>query len=108
MKTGVNKMVKRSRGPRSSTRYKLQKKVRERGLSPITRSLQQFEVGEKASIVIDPSYHKGQPHPRFHGLTGIIEGKQGKTYKVAVKVGKKLKMLLIRAEHLKKIKVQPA
>ena len=101
-------MVRRSRGPRVSTRYKLQKKPRERGLSPITRSLQQFNVGEKASIVIDPSYHKGQPHPRFHGLTGIITGKQGNTYKLDVKVGSKIKTLLVRSEHLKKIKSQPA
>ncbi|UCH89158.1 MAG: 50S ribosomal protein L21e [Thermoplasmata archaeon] len=100
-------MVKRSRGLRSATRHKLQKKPRERGLSPITRSLQQFEVGEKASIVIDPSYHKGQPHPRFHGLTGVITGKQGNTYKLEVKVGKKNKTLLVRSEHLRKIKSQP-
>jgi large subunit ribosomal protein L21e len=99
-------MVKRSRGSRSSTRHKLQKKPRERGLSPITRSLQKFEIGEKASIVIDPSYHKGQPHPRFHGLTGIITGKQGNAYKLDVKVGNKKKVLLVRSEHLKRIKSQ--
>jgi len=100
-------MVKRSRGTRSCTRYKLQKKPRERGLSPITKSLQKFDVGEKANIVIDPSIHKGQPHPRFHGLTGEITGKQGNAYKVDVKVGKKIKTLLIRSEHLKKIITVP-
>lgn len=101
-------MVRRSRGLRSSTRNKLRRKPRERGLSPITRSLIQFEIGEKASIVIDPSYQKGQPHPRFHGLTGIITGTQGQAYSVDVKVGNKLKTLLVRSEHLKKIKSQPA
>ena len=100
-------MVRRSKGFRNNTRYKLQKKPRERGLSPITKSLQEFEVGERAGIVIDPSLHKGQPHPRFHGLTGVIAGKQGNAYKVDVKVGKKTKTLLVRSEHLKKIESQP-
>ena len=101
-------MVKRSRGFRSNTRQKLRKKPRQRGLSPITRSLQKFEVGEKASIVIDPSIHKGAPHPRFHGLTGVVTGKQGSTYTLDVKVGNKNKVLLVRSEHLKKSKGQPA
>ena len=101
-------MVKRSRGFRSSTRSKLRKKPRQRGLSPITSSLKKFEVGEKASIVIDPSIHKGQPHPRFHGLTGVIKGMQGSAYSLDVKVGNKNKILLVRSEHLKKIKAQPA
>lgn len=100
-------MVRRSKGQRCNTRHKLHKKPRERGLSPITKSLQKFEVGEKASIVIDPSIHKGQPHPRFHGLTGMIIGLQGNTYKLDVKVGRKNKTLLVRSEHLKKIKSQP-
>ena len=97
------KMVKRSKGIRSKTRKKLRKSPRQRGLSPITRSLQVFESGEKANIVIDPSIHKGQPHPRFHGLTGTVMGSQGKVYLVNVKVGNKEKELLIRPEHLRKI-----
>ena len=96
-------MVKRSKGFRSKTRKKLSKKPRQHGMSPITKTLQQFEVGEHANIVIDPSIHKGQPHPRFHGLTGKIEGTQGKAYLVNVKVGSKTKSLIIRPEHLRKI-----
>ncbi len=97
-------MVKRSRGIRSKTRYKLKRKFGERGLSPITRSLQKFNGGEKANIVIDPSIHKGQPHPRFHGLTGTVVGSQGKAYLISIKDGNKLKTLIIRPEHLKKAK----
>ena len=96
-------MVKRSKGFRSKTRKKLRKTPRQRGLSPITKTLQIFEVGENANIVIDPSLQQGQPHPRFHGLTGTITGTQGKAYVVNVKVGNKNKDLIIRPEHLKKI-----
>jgi large subunit ribosomal protein L21e len=101
----VVKMVKRSRGFRSKTRKKLRKRPRERGLSSITKTFQEFEVGEHANIIINPSIHKGQPHPRFHGLTGTIIGTQGEAYVLTVKVGKKDKELIIRPEHLKKIPV---
>ena len=97
-------MVKRSKGFRSKTRKKLSKHPRERGLSPITRVLQAFDEGEHVNIVIDPSMHKGQPHPRFHGLTGTVVGTQGEAYILSVKVGKKDKKLLVRPEHLRKIR----
>ena len=96
-------MVKRSKGFRSKTRKKLSKHPRERGLSPITRTLQVFDEGEYVNIVIDSSSHKGQPHPRFHGLTGIVIGTQGEAYLLNVKVGNKEKKLLIRPQHLRKI-----
>ena len=98
-------MVKRSKGFRSKTRQKLRRKPRERGLSPITRTFQEFEVGEIVNIVIDPSKHKGQPHPRYHGLTGTVVGTQGKAYLLKLEVGHKEKELIIRAEHLRKITV---
>ncbi|RLF54978.1 MAG: 50S ribosomal protein L21e [Thermoplasmata archaeon] len=94
-------MVRRSKGFRSKTRKKLRKRVRER--IPITRGLQEFEIGEKVCIDIDPSFHKGMPHPRYQGYTGEIEGKQGNAYKVGVKVGSKHKTLLVFPEHLKRV-----
>jgi large subunit ribosomal protein L21e len=96
-------MVKRSKGFRSKTRKKLSKRPRDRGISPITKTLQRFEIGDSANIIIDPSIQKGQPHPRFHGLTGKIEGTQGEAYLINVKVGTKIKSLIIRPEHLKKV-----
>lgn len=94
-------MVKRSKGFRSKTRRKLRKSARER--KPITRGLQEFSIGEKVCIDIDPSFHKGMPHPRYQGFTGEIEGKQGNAYKVGVKVGEKHKVLLVLPEHLKRV-----
>lgn len=95
-------MVRRSKGTRSKTRRVLSKKHREKGLPPVTRVLQTFEEGEKASIIIDPSVHKGAPHVRFYGLTGTIVGKQGKAYLVEVKAGNKKKKVIAGPEHLRK------
>lgn len=96
-------MVQRSHGFRVNTRYKLKKRRRERGLTPITHSMWTFEEGQKVVIYIDPSIHAGMPHPRFHGRAGIVRGKQGRVFKVEIKDGGKKKILLSGPEHLKAV-----
>jgi large subunit ribosomal protein L21e len=93
-------MVKRSKGIRSKSRHILRIKPRNRGISSITRAIQQFEIGESVNIILDPSTHKGMPHHRFHGSTGKIEGMQGEAYLVGINVGKKHKTLIVKSEHL--------
>jgi len=97
-------MVTRSKGIRSKSRNILKKKPRDRGISSITRALQQFKEGESVNIVLDPSVHKGMTHIRFHGHTGKIEGMQGKSYLVGIKDGGKHKSLIVRPEHLRRVK----
>ena len=97
-------MVKRSRGIRSKSRHVLRRKPKDRGISSITRAIQQFEIGESVSVNIDSSIHKGMPHPRFQGYTGKIEGMQGDAYLVGINVGKKHKTLIVRSEHLGRVK----
>jgi large subunit ribosomal protein L21e len=96
-------MVQASRGTRKKTRKLLSRKPRERGLSPITREFQSFDVGQKVNVIIDPSIHKGMPFHRFHGLTGTVTGQQGDSYVVEVRSGNKLKTVVSRPEHLKKV-----
>lgn len=97
-------MVKRSKGIRSKSRHVLRRKPRDRGISSITRAIQQFETGDSVSVIIDSSVHKGMPHPRFQGVTGKIEGMQGDAYLVGITVGKKHKTLIVRSEHLGRVK----
>jgi large subunit ribosomal protein L21e len=95
-------MVKASKGGRRRTRNVMQKRPRDRGLSTITRSFQKFEVGEKANVRLDPSIHKGLPHVRFHGRTGVVVGKQGNAYVLDVRDGGKTKRIIVKPEHLSK------
>jgi len=96
-------MVKRSKGTRSKSRYVMRKKPRTRGISAITRAMQQFEIGANVSVDIDSAVHKGIPHHRFQGYTGKIEGMQGDAYLVGITVGKKHKTLIVRPEHLGRV-----
>ncbi|MDD1741888.1 MAG: 50S ribosomal protein L21e [Methanotrichaceae archaeon] len=87
-------------GIRRKTRDKLSKTVRGRGISPVIRAIQEFDLGSKVHILIDPSRHKGMPHPRFHGKTGEIMGKRGRAFIVQVTDGKAKKTIIALPEHL--------
>ncbi len=95
--------MRRSRGFRSKSRKKLSKKYRKGMSNIITRAMQKFEEGEKVAIVIDPSFHYGMPHPRFHGRTGDVVGKQGRAYIVKIRDGRKIKHIIAFPEHLRKV-----
>jgi len=90
----------KSHGFRFKTRKKLRKKIREKGIK-ISRALQTFEVGDRVHIDIDPAVHKGMPHPRFQGRTGVVIGQRGRAYLVRVRDGDSYKTLIVRPEHLK-------
>lgn len=97
-------MVKRSKGYRSKTRGKLSKRARERGLPPVSRVIQDFSPGSRVAIVLDPSVVKGQPHSRYHGMTGVISERRGRAYIVEVQDGGLIKRIISRPEHLKVVR----
>jgi large subunit ribosomal protein L21e len=96
-------MAKTSKGLRRGTRGILTRPARERGLSPITRTFQRFAEGERATVVCDPSEHRGMPHWRFQGLTGVVRGKQGRSFILEVRVDSLTKTLIVRPEHLRRV-----
>lgn len=98
-------MVKAPRGYRHRTRKLLRKNIREKGgVPPLSLLMIEYSPGDKVHIVINPAIHKGMPHRRYHGMTGTVVGKRGKSYIVEVKVGSKVKTLFIRPEHLRPVK----
>jgi large subunit ribosomal protein L21e len=97
-------MVKRSKGIMVKTRNILRKRPRDRGMPPITKYVKDFDIGERANIVIEPSSQKGQPHRRYQGHVGTVVDKRGRAFVVRVQMDKSHKDLIIRPEHLKKIR----
>ncbi len=96
-------MVKASKGTRKRTRKKLGKRPRDRGLPPITHFFTEFELGDRAAIVIDPSIQKGQPNSRYHGLTGTVLERRGRAYILGVRQGGLTKKIIAAPEHLRKV-----
>ena len=93
----------RSKGLRSKTRGVFSKRPRDRGVPSPNVVLRQFEEGTRVAIVNNPSVHKGMTHKRFQGQTGLVTGKQGESFVVAITHGNKPKTLVVRADHLKVI-----
>lgn len=93
-------MTNRKGGYRRKTRHKLAKSVGERGKVSITRHLQEFSIGDRVNLNIEPSIHKGMFEPKFQGKSGIVVGKQGKCYQVEIKDISKTKRLVIHPVHL--------
>lgn len=90
----------RSRGWIRKRRDVLKKKPRDRGLLPLSKLLYEYKVGEKVVIRIEPSIHKGMPHPRYQGKVGVVQQRRGRAYVVDIKEGTTIKRLIARPEHL--------
>jgi large subunit ribosomal protein L21e len=85
---------------RKKTRHRLSKTVRARGISPVVRAIQEFQAGDRVHVIIDPSKHKGMPHPRFHGKTGEVMGKRGRAFVLKVRDGDAIKTVIAPPDHL--------
>ncbi|MCZ7362768.1 MAG: 50S ribosomal protein L21e [Candidatus Methanoperedens sp.] len=90
----------KTHGTRRKSRYKLKKTVREKGLSPISRAIQEFAEGDIVNIDLDPGIQKGMPHPKFQGRTGKVLSQRGRAYIVEVRDGGLMKEVIILPEHL--------
>jgi large subunit ribosomal protein L21e len=90
-----------SNGPLQGTRGKLSNDPRDRGASPPQRAIQEYDVGQKVHLTLDPSVTEGRFHPRFNGHTGTVVGTQGRAFKVEINDGGKEKTIIARPAHLK-------
>ena len=66
-----------------------------------TSVIQNFEIGDKVHIVVEPSIQKGMPHRRFHGKTGTVLGQRGRAWMLTIRDGNADKIVISRPQHLK-------
>ncbi len=92
--------MRKSKGYRAKTRSLLKKKQREKGKTGLRKILREYSSGEKVVVKIDSGIHKGMPHRRYHGRTGVIVKKRGQAYIVNVTQGDATKQIIVRPEHL--------
>ena len=93
--------MRKSKGYRNRTRSLFRKDVRKKGIRPLDYLLREFKEGDVVDIIIDSAIHRGMPHRRYHGKTGVIERKQGRSYVIAIKTGRIFKHIIANKEHLR-------
>lgn len=96
-------MVKRIGSTRRKTRNKLTKSLREKGKLSLSRYFAKFSSGDAIVLKAEPAVQKGSYHMRFHGRKGMVEGKKGSCYEVAIRDGSKRKTLIVHPVHLRKV-----
>ena len=87
----------RSHGFRHKSRAVMTKDA-PRGVSFLLR---EYNLGDRALIIIDPTQHKALPHRRYHGKVGIITAVGRRSITLDVKLGDKTKTLITRLDHIK-------
>jgi large subunit ribosomal protein L21e len=95
---------KKAKGKRAKSRGILKRKLREK--LTVNKLLQEFVIGEKAIIKVNPSIHAGMPHRRFQGKIGIIKGKRGRCFEVEVSKGNAKATLILHPAHMQKVSVK--
>ena len=94
-------MVRKSKGTWFRSRNILKKSTRKRGMISLSAMLRKYEIGDKVTVILEPSVQRGRPHRRFHGKTGTIKGKRGRAYLIQLKDIGREKIIISRPEHLR-------
>ena len=79
------------------------KSIRTRGKIQLSKYFQEFEKGDRVSIVREKSLQVDFPE-RMQGRTGVVEGKRGNSVIVKLNDYNKEKRFIIEPIHLKKIR----
>ncbi len=95
-------MVTRIGGFRRRTRHKLQKSVRKKGKISMTRYFAEYKPGERVVFAAEPAVQNGMYFPRYHGKSGIVQGKQGKCFKVLFRDGGVEKTIIVHPVHVRR------
>ena len=97
-------MTTSSHGLRSRSRNLLKKRAREKGMPSLGRFLEEFKVGDKVVIKIEPSELKGMPDIKFNGKCAEVAEKRGGAYLVKFKDKDKEKSAICSPIHLRRFK----
>jgi len=83
------------------------KRARQKGKKRLSEIFKELQPGDSVVLVRDLS-SKGMFPKHFHGKVARVVGKQGSAYIVKFLNGKVPKTLIVRPEHLKKLKTKKA
>ena len=93
--------TKKTSGRSHGFRYKSRAVMTKDAPRGVSFLLREYNLGDRALIIIDPTQHKALPHRRYHGKVGIITAVGRRSITLDVKLGDKTKTLITRLDHIK-------
>ncbi|MBI5065903.1 50S ribosomal protein L21e [Candidatus Woesearchaeota archaeon] len=96
-------MVQKIGGSRRKSRSLFTKHARQKGKIPTSKYFQEFKESDVVLLAGESAVQKGLYHSRFHSRTGVVKGKRGACYEIAIMDKHKEKMLIVHPIHLRKI-----
>ncbi len=93
--------TKKTSGHSHGFRYKSRSVLTKKYPRGVSFLLYEYKVGERALVKIDSRQHKAMPHRRYHGKVGTIREVGRRTLTLDIKLGKKMKTLITRLDHVK-------
>ncbi len=93
--------TKKTSGHSHGFRYKSRSVLTKKYPRGVSFLLYEYKVGERAVVKIDSRQHKAMPHRRYHGKVGTIREVGRRTLTLDIKLGKKMKTLITRLDHVK-------
>ena len=93
--------TKKTSGHSHGFRYKSRSVLTKKYPRGVSFLLYEYKVGERAVVKIDSRQHKAIPHRRYHGKVGTIREVGRRTLTLDIKLGKKMKTLITRLDHVK-------
>ncbi len=91
-------MVKPSGGLLSGNTKKLRRKRK----TTVSESVKTFKENQKV-VIVPASSHRGLPALRYSNRHGIVLRKQGNSYVVKIRDGRKMKELVVGSIHLRSV-----
>ena len=95
-------MTSRIGGSRRKSRYRLQKRLRQKGKIGLTKFFAKYQLGDRVILKAEPGYQNGMFYPKFQGATGTVIGETGRCYYVRITDGDKTKTVITHPVHIKR------
>lgn len=93
-------IVRKAKGPRSGSRHKMQTRRR----ATVSDHLKEFAMGDRVAVKLQPNmYNKGYPYITYHGVSGSVVEKRGRSYVVEFHDKDKKKWVILSPVHLKRL-----
>ncbi|MBI2140699.1 hypothetical protein HYU14_07290 [Candidatus Woesearchaeota archaeon] len=93
----------RTGGARRKSRHMLLRHYKERGKISLSKYFQSFKDGDRVQLLLNSASPEGTFFRRFYGKSGIVTGKRGRCFEIALHDRGNNKTIIVHPIHLRRL-----